>query len=257
MQVGANNERCFFLLGGSDLEMQTIRSLLDEREVGYADHGLRWDNANLSAYREELALHRAGDWVVYGIELHEDMEPPLNYKIIDHHNSRETEPCALEQVMELLRIPSNRHLRLVAANDKAYIPGMMDLEATPEEIEQIRRADRQAQGVTGEEERLAEKAIAENCTQLGSLVVVNALCSRFAPICDRLFPYRSLLVYTEREWMFYGKGVEQVRALFPEAIQTGNLFFGGGRNGYAGVAQGAFSAGEIREMVDRIKEQFI
>lgn len=67
MQVEPDKERFFFLLGGGDLEMQTIRRLLEEKGVGYADHGLRWDNANLSAYREELAAHRAGDCVTMKI----------------------------------------------------------------------------------------------------------------------------------------------------------------------------------------------
>ena len=49
------NPHCVFLLGGYDLEMLTIKQMLEERD-GYIvlDKQLRWDNSLLSAYRNEL-----------------------------------------------------------------------------------------------------------------------------------------------------------------------------------------------------------
>ncbi len=254
MQIDGRNRRSFFLLGGYDLEMLTIRGLLEQKGVGYADRHLQWNNANLSVYREELETHPPEEWVVYGVELREDRQPPSHYVAIDHHNSRADCPSALEQVMELLHVSPDRYLQLVAANDKAYIPGMMALGASAGEIERIRRADREAQGVTAEEERLAERALAERHRKVGDLQIVKAISPRFSPICDRLFPYRSLLIYTDKEWTFYGEGAEEVRAAFEEEIRSGNLYFGGGDCGYVGTVQHVFTAGEIETMVRQIEQ---
>ena len=245
-------EQFFFLLGGADLEMQTIREILLREGISFADHRLRWDNAFLSSYQKELQEVKEGQ-TVYGIELREDILPPACYRAIDHHNELSSMPCALEQVMEILQMPMSRYEQLVSANDKGYIPGMLALGATSEEIETIRLADRKAQGVTDEEEHLAERAIADNQELVNGLIIVHALCSRFSPICDRLFPYHKLLVYTDSEWMYYGKRVDEVRNLFIKEFSDGNLFYGGGEKGYVGIKQNVYNKDEILEMVNRIK----
>lgn len=74
---------------------------------------------------------------------------------------------------------------------------MIALHASDVEISEIRQKDRACQGVTALDETLAEKAISENLERVNDLIVVKALSSRFAPICDRLYPYSKLLVYTE------------------------------------------------------------
>lgn len=154
-------EDLIFLLGGADLEMHTIRDVLSREGITFFDHHLRWDNALLSSYKLELQTVKDGQ-IVFGIELREDIMPPECYRAIDHHNELSASPCALEQVMKIFQQPMNRYEQLVAANDKSYIPGMLELDASEEEIESIRRADRKAQGVTDEEEHLAEKAIASS-----------------------------------------------------------------------------------------------
>lgn len=241
-----------FLLGGADLEMQTIRDVLCREGIPFVDHNLRWDNALLSNYKSDLQSVKDGQ-IVYGIELREDIIPPDYYRAIDHHNELSASPCALEQVMDILHLPMNRYENLVAANDKAYIPGMLALNASNEEIASIRRADRKAQGVTEEEERMAEKAIACHLEMKDDLILVYALCSRFSPICDRLFPYRKLLIYTDTEWMYYGEGCNRVRELFTVEMSSGNLFYGGGERGYVGVKQNVYNKDEILEMINRIK----
>ena len=246
------SEQLFFLLGGADLEMQTIREILLREEISFADHHLRWDNALLSSYRKELQEVKEGQ-TVYGIELREDILPPACYQAIDHHNGLSSMPCALEQVMEILQLPMNRYEQLVSGNDKAYISGMLALGATSEEIATIRLADRKAQGVTDEEEQLAEKAIADNQEFVNGLIIVRALCSRFSPICDRLFPFHKLLIYTDTEWMYYGKRADEVRSLFFKEFDDGNLFYGGGEQGYVGIKQNIYNKDEILEMVNRIK----
>lgn len=244
-----------FLLGGYDLEMVTIRDILEERRITSADRQLQWDNACLSFYKEELDLYgEAGSpWRIFGIELREDIPAPANYTRIDHHNQYAVLPSALEQVMELLRLPLDRYQRLVAANDKGYIPGMRALGATAEEISSIRHADRKAQGVTGEEEGFAELAITVNREDLGDLIVIHALSSRFSPICDRLFPYRHLLIYTDEEWVYYGEGLSGIKAVFTDDLLQGKIYSGGGDKGYVGTVRGIYSPGKICEMVEQIK----
>ena len=114
-----------FLLGGHDLEMLTIRDVLDAHGCKYADHRLRWDNARLSSYREEIArfVKENAQGCIYGIELENDLATsPECYRSIDHHNEQSKAPSALEQVLSLLDIPMSREYGLIAANDKRYIP---------------------------------------------------------------------------------------------------------------------------------------
>lgn len=245
----------FFLLGGYDLEMLTIKRLLDGREdCVVADHHLRWNNAKLSSYRKEL--HFFPNANVYGIELQEDILTPKNYHRIDHHNDFADRPSALEQVASLIDVRLNRYQTLVAANDKGYIPAMIAQSATKEEIDAIRREDRAAQGITEKEEKLAEISITENLTEKGDLLVVRSLTSHFSAITDRLFPYRSLLVYTESEWSFYGEGKTKLTELFAEDIKSKKMYHGGGCNGYLGVARDAYTVQEIKSFVEQIIRQY-
>lgn len=249
-----------FLLGGHDLEMLTIRDVLDAHGCKYADHRLRWDNARLSSYRDEIERFERenAQGCIYGIELENDLTTfPECYRPIDHHNEQSKAPSALEQVLSLLDIPMNREYGLIAANDKRYIPGMQALGATDDDVRHIRRADRHAQGVTEEDEALAEKAVSENLRRVGDLIVVKAFNSRFSPICDRLYPYRSLLIYTDAEWMFYGYRAQQVRELFMDEYHKGKIFYGGGPNGYVGAKASLYTEQEICKMVKKIEQKYV
>lgn len=249
-----DKNRFIFLLGGADLEMHTIRQLLDKNGYRYYDKHLRWDNACLSAYRKEIEDYTEDDiplWV--GIELQEDMTPPTRYICIDHHNSNAHKPSSLEQLAELLVIPLSRQEQLIAANDRAYIPGMKALQASDAEIAGIRQADRACQGVTEEEEKLTEQAIREHIQVCDNLIVVRALCHRFSPICDRLFPYERLLIYTDEEWMYYGKQAERLVKNFQSDIQHGGIFYGGGPDGYIGCKRKVYTSREIQQHVELIK----
>lgn len=249
-----DKNRFIFLLGGADLEMHTIRQLLDKNGYRYYDKHLRWDNACLSAYRKEIEDYTEDDiplWV--GIELQEDMTPPTRYICIDHHNSNAHKPSSLEQLAELLEIPLSRQEQLIAANDRAYIPGMKALQASDAEIAGIRQADRACQGVTEEEEKLAEQAIREHIQVCDNLIVVRALCHRFSPICDRLFPYERLLIYTDEEWMYYGKQAERLVKNFQSDIQHGGIFYGGGPDGYIGCKRKVYTSSQIQQHIELIK----
>lgn len=255
-----DKENTLFLLGGHDLEMCTIRDLLVLHGYHYRDRNLQWNNARLSQYTDDISrfLTEVPDGNIFGIELENDLPRHLaGYHCIDHHNRLSECPSALEQVLTLLQLtPTHRQL-LIAANDSAYIPGMQALGATREEIDEIRQADRRAQGVTDADEQQAETAIRTRLRQAGRLYIVHALTSRFSPICDRLYPYRSLLVYTSTEWTYYGQGAERIRRLFIPEIEQGKLYYGGGKDGYVGSKKNVYTETEILKMIKRIEHESI
>lgn len=225
--------KALFLLGGHDLEMMTIKETLECEGIAYADHGLGWNGALLSSYGEEIAEAERNGQDIYGIELKEDISLPIGYHRIDHHNDLAANPSSIEQVYELLDITIDRHAELVAANDRGYIPAMRQAGATDEECKAIRREDRKAQGVTENDERLAEQSIKDKKT-IGRLIIVKALSSHFSPITDHLWPYKQLLIYTDRELTYYGEKVSWVRNLLKDE-DKGTAYSGGGDDGYAGI----------------------
>lgn len=248
--------RALFLLGGHDLEMLTIREILSSQGYDFIDKHLTWSNSKLSCYQGEMARFwkDVPDGIVCGIELENDLAIAAeNYLPIDHHNELANRQSALEQVLELLDLPLTRTYRLIAANDRRYIPGMVEAGATDEEVREIRFADRRAQGVTDEDERLAEQSVADHLERRGNLLVVRALGRRFSPICDRLYPYGSLLVYNAAEWTFYGRGAAAVKELLADEIRKGRVYSGGGKDGYVGGKSGQFTESEIENTIEKIK----
>lgn len=244
-----------FLLGGHDLEMQEIAHLLDKQGILYFDRKLRWDNAGLEAYRAELEKYGNVPGVcLYGVELQDNglADRYNNYFLIDHHNENQGKKASLLQVMELLNLSPTCEQQLIAANDAAYIPGMLALGASPAEIEKIRLRDRAAQGVTDEEERWAQQAIAENLEKCSDLFIVHAFCPRFSPICDRLWPYRKLLINTDDTLCYYGEGKDRLAAVFDAEIRQSRMYHGGGENGFLGTVRGKWNVEEIRQLKQRI-----
>ncbi len=220
-----------FLLGGHDLEMIEIRKILSSSNILCFDNHLQWNNAKLSQYKNVLNDHDS----FVGIELVTDLDPPEKYTLIDHHNENAGKPSAIEQVAEMLNIQLTRDQQLVAANDRGYIPALLEIGATPDEIAGIRRRDREAQGATDEDERLAEESIRENLSVEKGITIVKSLTSRFSTITDRLYPCKRLLVYTDDELTYYGSGISQIICAFNELIKQHKAYSGGGENGFFGV----------------------
>lgn len=246
-----------FLLGGQDLEMQEIARLLDNQDILYFDRKLHWDNASLEAYLPELEKYgNLPGTDLYGIELQDNglAEQYNNYFLIDHHNENQGKIASLLQVAELLHLSPTREQLLIAANDAAYIPGMIALDASPTEIEKIRSQDRAAQGITDEEERWAQQAIAENLEKCSDLFIVHTFCPRFSPICDRLWPYRKLLIYTNDVMCYYGEGKDRLTAVFEAEIRQSRMYHGGGNKGFLGTVPGKWNVEEIRQLKERISK---
>ena len=252
--IHKDTHNCLFLLGGHDLEMLEIRHLLDSVQVPYLDGNLGWSNACLSAYGDFLRQYPEKTY--YGVELKEDINPPANYTRIDHHNDCSDRPASVLQVACLLGVAPDRYLQLVAANDAGYIPAMQEMGASKEEIADIRRQDRAAQGVTPEEERLAELSVSEHKMIFGDTIIVHSLTSRFSPICDCLFPYKRLLIYTDSEWTFYGDGKSDWVDALSEDIRCGRIYHGGGPAGFIGTVRNTFSKEQIEQFALNIVERY-
>lgn len=244
-----------FLLGGYDLEMITIKQMLEGRkDCVVLDKHLRWDNAKLSAYQDDLHLYQEYD--IFGIELQEDTPLPHNYHRIDHHNDWAHKPSVLEQVAMVVGIQLNRDQLLVAANDRGYIPEMQAFGATEEEIADIRKRDRAAQGVSENDEALAEQSLTQNLSRYGNLIVVKSLTSRFSSICDKLFPYQRLIVYTDSEWMYCGEGKAELVKQLESEIKQKKVFHGGGDCGYIGTPQNTYSEKQINLFVEQVIKEY-
>ncbi len=262
-----------FLLGGHDLEMQEIVKLLQNQkcrqidssieempDCAYVDKNLSW-GAKLSEYRD--VLQRFGDRndiIIYGIELNEDITPPSNYAAIDHHNERADRPSSLEQVAELFGVKLDRWQRLVAANDKGYIPEMKKMCATDEEIEAIREADRKAQGVSEKEEKIA-KSESQNLEYKDGYVLVRTTLKKFSPLVDRIqkdYPKKLLVINPDtKEITFYGNknGIEKLIEHFKTAIEEKSVYYGGNPLSFFGFTRDFFdrhSWEETIETIDRI-----
>lgn len=233
-----------FLLGGHDLEMLEIKKILASQGITFYDKNLQWANAKLSQYSKEL--NNTNHFV--GIELISDIDLPSNYTLIDHHNENSDKPSAIEQAAELLDIELTHDQLLVAVNDKGYIPAMEAMGATTEDIANIRRRDRKAQGVTEKDEQLAEQSIKENLTAEHGITLVKSLTTKFSPITDRLYPCNKLLVYTNHELTYYGEGVSRLILAFDDLFKQKKAYSGGGEKGFFGIGTNSLPTKELMKV---------
>jgi hypothetical protein len=238
MTQPTNNASYVYFLGGNDLEMETIRSLLTELAAGcVVDKGLRW-GAKLSVYRDEITQAIGNGLTPVAIELEDDLQLCSSRIVtIDHHGKSAggLADTALHQVFALLGLPSSRWTRwyeLVAANDRGYIPAMRAMGASMEEIARIRAADRKAQGVTAEDETAGAIAVAQAETSAdGRLTVAYLSHNRSVVVADRMertlgrLEAENLVVVSPDEINVYGAG-QLVLALterFPDCWYGGAL----------------------------------
>jgi len=242
-----NRNRYRFLLGGHDLEMNGIGKMLRQNRKIVYDLHLSW-GARLSSYTYVL---NSEDTFV-GIELTEDIPPPAHYIAIDHHNENSHKASSIEQIAELLGIKLNREQQLIAANDRGYIPAMIEMGATPDEITDIRCRDREAQGITEEDELLAEQSIRENLSTEKDLIIVNALTPRFSAITDRLFPFEKLLIYSNDSLTYYGRQAKAIAGLFMPLVEKHKAYYGGGENGFFGIAQNSMLPEELQQIKNKL-----
>ena len=223
--VPVGGEKDIYFLGGHDLEMAEIARVLREHGAVFVDRGLNWDQATFSAYEAELRAAIAAGQRPVLVEIRDipaDIHPFVD--VIDHHGPQSAHlPTSLEQVLAHLGVTTlTREQALIAANDKGYIEGMLAIAATPEEIANIRRRDREAQGITAEQEALAESAVAQRTCPAPGLAIVELAHGKAACVTDRLSNltggpgYRNLFIESPGEVSFFGEGrtIEQLHRRF-------------------------------------------
>ncbi len=247
----------FFLLGGHDLEMIEIKTILTEYknskhpefQVDYFDNNLEW-GARLSSYSYSIPGLKSK--TIVGLELTEDITPPANYFSIDHHGERADSLSSLEQVAALLHIQLNRFQMLIAINDRNYIPGLLSFGATKKEVDEIRINDRKAQGVTEEDENHAVDSINNHLELIQNIITVKSSTSKFSTITDRLFPFERLLIYNDDILTYYGQYAVKLPNAFPTLINEKKAYFGGGMNGFFGIGRNEVSKAELNQIKERI-----
>jgi len=209
-----------FLLGGKDLEMLEIKKILESQDAFYIDRCLSW-GAKLSNYKDILNDEQK----FYGVELLEDTRLPQNYISIDHHNTDQNKDSSIEQIAKLLNIKLNRFQTLVAINDKSYIKGMKEFGATEVEIDYIRQLDRKVQGVTQDDEDIAEESI-KYINLKDNIIVIKTVLNRFSPIVDRLYG-KNILIHNQSHINYYGKNIDKLVSFFSIEIEKGTAYYGG------------------------------
>lgn len=263
-----DNVKKIFLLGGHDLEMTTIKKILEQKNLYVSDKGLCWSDAKLCQYEEELKRYSSGQYRIYGIELQEDGfdKLPENYERIDHHNELQDRSSALEQVAEIIGYQLTEEERLIAENDKGYYPAMekflmekypdMSKEDRRAKMDDIRRRDRKAQGVTEEEEDVAEGTFVWEDEDNGYKVVTTNI-EHFSPICDRLWPYQKLIVIRPFEGnatlCYYGSEAQESYKKIRNDVLKDRAdsvsYSGGGEDGYWGIKNDSLAVDDLVQIV--------
>ncbi|AXX95868.1 CorA family divalent cation transporter [Arcobacter ellisii] len=242
-----------FLLGGKDLEMLEIKKILSEKNETYENKDLSW-GAKLSDYRNELEKYNTDDITIYGIELEEDIKAPKNYIEIDHHGKNEDNPSSLEQVAKILNIELSKEQKLIAANDSRYINGMQNLCATKEQIDEIRKRDKEAQNITFEDEKLAKESFETACNNNSNLICSKT--SKFTVVSDlAYYKFDNYVIYNNEKILFYGyKKSNILEFLLSQNIDESNYYYGGGDFGFVGIKDRILSEDKINNLLEEFKK---
>lgn len=198
------------LAGGYDLEMVTIINLCRENGIEVVDKFLGWGESSAVHADAVAQAQKEGKQVVFIEPIFDDSFPqPEGSIVIDHHGERSHEEPSLIQCLKLIGLEPTRRQRLIGANDAGYIPAMLAMGATEAEISEIRRMDREAQGVTEEMEAEAERAISEK-EIVNGVTIVKMAHSKTATVCDRLFnpaeKQHLLILSSDGEVNYFGNG---------------------------------------------------
>lgn len=243
-----NNDKILVVTPVNDGEAVQISKILKVKNiktlVTKQGWGASWDGLE-PEIKKEIENYKNKNYQIYGVEL--QGKAPEGAKNIDHHrydgDDRTNELSSLEQVAQLVNHKLSLFEEFVSANDKGFIPAMYKLaktknlseEETQKLIEKVRLQDRAAQGITPEQEKIAEKAI-EEAEVSDLLTVVRMSHSKTATICDRLYGrYKNLLVLSEDgEVNFFGEKrvIEKLSSLVKGSWSGGDLdhnngFWGG------------------------------
>lgn len=243
-----NNDKILVVTPVNDGEAVQISKILKVKNiktlVTKQGWGASWDGLE-PEIKKEIENYKNKNYRIFGVEL--QGQAPEGATNIDHHkydgDDRSNERSSLEQVAELIGYKLTLYEQFVAENDKGFIPAMLtlaknknlDKKETKKLIEKVRLQDRAAQGITPEQERIAEEAIQE-AEVTDSLTVVHMAHSKTSTVCDRLWgQYKNLLVLSDDgEVNFFGcqKVIKKLSDLVKGSWSGGDLdhdngFWGG------------------------------
>lgn len=243
-----NNDKILVVTPVNDGESVQIKNILENKNIKTLitkqGWGASWDGLE-SEIKEKIESYKNKNYKIFGVEL--QGQAPEGATNIDHHkydgDDRSSDKSSLEQVADLIGYELTLYDQFVAENDKGFIPAMISLaktknlskEQTQTLIQKVRLQDRAAQGITPEQERIAEKAI-EEAEVSDLLTVVRMAHSKTATVCDRLWgSYENLLILSEDgEVNFFGcqKVIKKLSDLIKGSWSGGDLdhdngFWGG------------------------------
>ena len=243
-----NNNQILIVTPVNDGEAVQISKILKNKNIKMLvtkqGWGASWDGLE-PEIKEEIKNLKNKNFKIYGVEL--QGSAPEGMINIDHHrydgDDRSNELSSLEQVAKLVGHRLSLFEEFISANDKGFIPAMLTLaknkdlnkKETKKLIEKVRLQDRAAQGITSEQEEIAEKAI-EEAEVSGSLTVIRMSHSKTSTVCDRLWgQYKNLLVLSgDGEVNFFGERrvIEKLASLVEGSWSGGDLdhdngFWGG------------------------------
>lgn len=244
----SNNSKIIIVTPINDGESVQIEKVLKENNIKTLitkqGWGASWSSLEPEV-KEKIESYKNKNYRIFGVEL--QGAAPSGAVNIDHHrydgDDRTNELSSLEQVAQLVNHKLSLFEEFVSANDKGFIPAMYKLaktknlseEETQKMIEKVRLQDRAAQGITPEQEKIAEKAI-EEAEVSDLLTVVRMSHSKTAAVCDRLWgSYENLLILSEDgEVNFFGcqKVIKKLSDLVKGSWSGGDLdhdngFWGG------------------------------
>ena len=243
-----NNDKILVVTPVNDGEAVQIEKLLKEKNiktlVTKQGWGASWSGLE-PEIKKEIKNLKNKNFEVFGVEL--QGQAPEGAVNIDHHcydgDDRTNKLSSLEQVAELVGHKLSLFEEFISANDKGFIPKMIELaktknlskEQTEKLIQKVRLQDRAAQGITPEQEKIAEEAIKE-AEVSDLLTVVRMAHSKTSTVCDRLWgQYKNLLIVSsDGEVNFFGsrRVIEKLSSLVKGSWSGGDLdhdngFWGG------------------------------
>lgn len=232
-----------WIIPRNDLESTEIVRVLEQFEeqavISLQAWGASWEGLEAEVVsRVEGLLLQFPDAEVFGVELAGN--PRWGGRNIDHHKfadgDRSCELGSLDQVAKILGHELNRYERLVSANDKGWIPAMLDLGASQGEVDTIRMADRCAQGITPDQEAQAVRDIAA-AEWRGRKVLLRCPQGSNSAHTDRLFgQFDEALTIGPEKWIYFGSRARQIHDAVHAAGFGHQRDWVGGRveAGYAG-----------------------
>lgn len=239
-----------FLLGGHDLEMHWIKSILEgcgyKKDENYFDAELNWNNASWSAYSEIInqinSTASKNKPKIVGIELFDDaiMRKADDWLLLDHHNERSSEPSSIEQLIKLLKYqPHNddekREIELIIANDQDAIIGLRIAGASESEIQKIRKAEEDILHINPEIKQLFEaEDHNKNYIKVNNVRIIKTLASSFYGLTES-FNDSNIIIYNNSTLFFHGLEAKTGVLNYFKSIPGLKYFYGGLHVGYIGT----------------------